>query len=320
MNAIIQSTRSPLGRNNCVPEFLQLEFQQQLNRFYLRRLASPAAFDMVPDAEESARFAMLESHWNQYEEARISLDDLPKTAASFSDWYAGLYRQHRVEVEPFFEYLANGASIEELALYIGMEEQVDGRFDDVIALAQLGMAGDMKLALAENYWDEMGLGRLQEMHTWLFGQSAAYMRRYLPDTNVAAIVPAEAIKNGNLLLMYAMNRRWSARLLGSLAILEHTAPYRFSRTVRGLRRLGVPEHVVYYHDIHIQVDANHGKQLLERVLKPLILDSSAALREVCIGCLIRYTVAIDYYRGLSTMMTQLPQSQISTAPSLDEVI
>ena len=316
MNLIINSSPRMPVKTDHAPEFLQLDFQQQLNNFYLRRLASPSAFDMVPNAKESARFEALEKHWNKYEEARISSEEFPKTAADFSDWYANLYRQHRVAVEPFFEYLATEASIQELALYIGMEEQVDGRFDDVIALAQLGMSGDMKLALAENYWDEMGLGRSQEMHTWLFGQSAAYMRRYLPDIDVAAIVPAEAIKNGNLLLMYAMNRQWSARLLGSLAILEHTAPYRFSRTVRGLRRLGVPEHVVYYHEIHIQVDANHGKQLLERVLKPLILDSSAALREVCIGCLVRYRVAIDYYHGLSTMMTQLRQPPIALDSNL----
>jgi len=50
----------------------------------------------------------------------------------------------------FFTWLAEESTLEELSFYIAMEEQVDGRFDDVIALAQLGMTGDMKLALAEN--------------------------------------------------------------------------------------------------------------------------------------------------------------------------
>ena len=36
------------------------------------------------------------------------------------------------------------------------------------------MDGDMKLALAENFWDEMGLGELDEMHTRTFMRAAPY--------------------------------------------------------------------------------------------------------------------------------------------------
>jgi hypothetical protein len=131
------------------------------------------------------------------------------------------------------------------------------------------------------------------------------MRQYLRGLDVAAMVPVEALKNGNLLLMYALDRRFAPRLLGALAILEHTAPYRFSRTVRGMRRLGIPEDVIHYHQLHIEVDANHGKQLLERVLKPLVAESAAALREACIGCLVRTRVALDYYDALTRAMAGL---------------
>ena len=120
---------------------------------------------------------------------------------------------------------------------------------------------------------------------------------------MSAILPTAALKNGNLLMMYALRRRYSARLLGALAILEHTAPYRFQRTVKGLERLGLPEEVIYYHRMHIEVDANHGKQLFHRVLMPLVTQSSEALREVCIGCLIRYQVALDYYASVKSAMT-----------------
>lgn len=282
-----------------------LKHQQELNSFFLRQLSPPGLFEQAPGAADNADLRGFEQRWNIYEENRLDLNGLPSSAAEFGDWYQRLHRQHREDIAPFFEHLANGATVKELALYISMEEQVDGRFDDVIALAQLGMVGDMKLALAENFWDEMGLGRLDDMHTRLFSTSAAHMRQYLEGVDVASMITAEAIKNGNLLLMYALNRKFAARLLGSLAILEHTAPYRFSRTVRGLRRLGMPEDVIYYHELHIEVDANHGKQLLERVLKPLVAESPAALREVCIGCLIRYNVAVDYYDGLSKAMAVL---------------
>lgn len=286
-------------------ELHSLKHQQELNGFFLRQLSPPGLFAQAPGAADNVDLREFEQRWNTYEENRLDLNGLPGTAAEFSDWYQRLHRQHREDVAPFFEHLANAATVRELAFYISMEEQVDGRFDDVIALAQLGMVGDMKLALAENFWDEMGLGKLADMHTRLFSTSAAHMRHYLEGVNLASMITAEAVKNGNLLLMYALNRRFAARLLGSLAILEHTAPYRFSRTVRGLRRLDMPEEVIYYHELHIEVDANHGKQLLERVLKPLVAESPAALREVCIGCLIRYNVAVDYYDGLSRTMAIL---------------
>jgi hypothetical protein len=288
-----------------IHDFRTREGQQRLNEHYLRLLSPPSKFQQVPDANERAAIAAIELAWNRHEESRLDLTRLPGSAVSFAAWYGALHRRHREQVEPFFDHLARHATLQELALYIGMEEQVDGRFDDVIALAQLGMTGTMKLALAENFWDEMGSGRLEDMHTRLFGHSANHMRRHLGGIDVAALVPAEALANGNLLLMYALDRRHAARLLGALAILEHTAPFRFSRTVRGLRRLGVPEDVVHYHELHIEVDAHHGRQLFERVLQPLAARSPEALREICIGCLVRFNIALDYYASLSQTMERL---------------
>lgn len=272
--------------------------QTELNSFYLRELAEPSAYKMAPYHEEYARTQVLEDEWNAYEEGRVNTSSLPKNASEFLTWYNRLHAAHRREVAPFFNRLADESTLEELSFYIAMEEQVDGRFDDVIALAQLGMTGDMKLALAENYWDEMGLGTLSEMHTVLFRKSAEQLRELMGPQVSVPQAPAEALKNGNLLLMYALRRQYHPRLLGALAILEHTAPYRFSRTVKAMRRLGMPEDVIYYHDMHITIDANHGKQLLYRVLMPLAESCPEAIEEMCVGCLIRYNVAVDYYKSI----------------------
>lgn len=279
-----------------------LSTQTELNAFYLRELAEPSAYKKAPLHDEYARTKVLEDEWNDYEESRVDRTSLPKNASDFLKWYNRLHAAHRREVAPFFDRLAEESTLQELSFYIAMEEQVDGRFDDVIALAQLGMTGDMKLALAENYWDEMGLGTLSEMHTVLFRKSAEQLRELMgPQVNIAQ-APAEALKNGNLLLLYALRRQYHPRLLGALAILEHTAPYRFSRTVKAMRRLGMPEDVIYYHEMHVKIDANHGKQLLYRVLMPLAESCPEAIEEMCIGCLIRYNVAVDYYQSIELSM------------------
>jgi hypothetical protein len=285
-----------------------LDTQRTLNRFYLRELGAAEMFTQTPRLDEYTTIHAIESGWNAYEEARLApdIDDLPRTPEAFRAWYMRLHRRHRLDVAGFFEHLSETASAAEIALYIGLEEQVDGRFDDVIALAQLGLSGDMKLALAENFWDEMGLGKLEDMHTVMFERSTAYARALLARNgiDVGRAIPPEALKNGNLLLMYALRRQHGPRLLGALTILEHTAPYRFARTVRALRRVGAPETAIAYHELHVTVDANHGKQLIERVLTPMVQRGPEVLREICIGCLIRYRVAVDYYRAITRMFAQ----------------
>ena len=241
------------------------EIQWTLNRFYLRELAPPEEFRNIPTPAEYRSIHCLEDEWNSHEEDSLGdLSALPTCADTFANWYLRLHKSHREDVAGFFEHLAEQATPEELAFYIGLEEQVDGRFDDVIAMAQLGMTGDMKLALAENFWDEMGLGHVEAMHTVMFAHSAEFMRSMLSRRGIdlTRTIPAAALKNGNLLLMYALRRRYSLRLLGALTILEHTAPYRFANTVRGLRRIGVPEDFIRYHELHIAVDGNHDLTLL----------------------------------------------------------
>ncbi|WP_426818099.1 iron-containing redox enzyme family protein [Winslowiella sp. 2C04] len=282
-----------------------LEEQKTLNSFYLREIGQPADFRESPDLSEYFFIEEIEDRWNAYEASRLAMQDYPTNAEDFLSWYNKLHMAHRKIVAPFFTRLAEHSTLEELTFYIAMENEVDGRFDDVISLAQLGMTGDMKLALAENYWDEMGMGSLEEMHTVLFTASAEKLRGIAGLSSEKIQVPSAALKNGNLLLMYALRRKYHPRLLGTLAILEHTAPYRFAKTVQAMRRLGIPEDVIYYHDMHIQVDANHGKQLIERVLMTLAKDNPDIIPELCIGCLVRYNVAVDYYNSVEAEMDKI---------------
>ncbi|WP_394830051.1 iron-containing redox enzyme family protein [Pendulispora rubella] len=276
--------------------------QMELNSFYLRSLAPPEEFDTVPLPDEQLRIIGLEAEWNAYEESRIDLTGLPTDADGFDQWYIALRQKHRKEVAPFFEFLADRASISQLAFFVALEAHVDGRFDDIIALSQLGMSGDMKLALAENYWDEMGLGELEEMHTRIFMRSAPWFYEQLNGLDVAAHMPPAAVKNGNLLLMYSARRHHVGRLLGVLTLLEQTVPYRFTKMLKGMKRHNVPKEHIYYHDLHVAVDANHGKQLVARVLLPLARKNPKIIRDLCIGCLIRYEVEKDYYAGAQAVM------------------
>lgn len=293
--------------------FNTLDGQRELHKFYMRELAAPEQCRQAPaDPRELAGVFAAEQAWDRHEQARVPPEMLPARAADFSGWYHDLKKTHHRNDRRFFDFLAEDASLEQLAFYISLEEQVDGRFDDIIALAQLGLNGDAKLALAENFWDEMGRGVLDDMHTVMFGKSSQYLRGLLKRSRLAPErdIPVEAYKNGNILLMYALRRRHALRLLGALTILEHSAPFRFERTVRGLRRVGAPSHVVDYHAVHIIVDAKHGDDLFHRVLLPLVREFPDTAADIALGAAIRYHIAADYYRSIETLIArQVPKTR-----------
>jgi len=284
-----------------------LQAQELLNAQYLRELAGPQEFDAATLARHRPMVAMIEAAWLSSELSSIDLRDLPQTAQDFEVWYRKRFRQQVATAESLFEHLAQRATLEELSVYILYEEQVDGRFDDVIALAQLGLKGAAKVALATNYWDEMGNGDETQMHTRLFCESAAFFRKAINSSPLARFVQptAEALANGNLLLLLSIRREHCTRLLGALTLLEHTAPKRFSRAVFAMHRLGIPEPIIYYHEMHTRIDAKHGDDLLNQVVLPMLQARPDLTAEVSIGVQMRLQVASRYYRMLADVFESM---------------
>jgi hypothetical protein len=293
---------------------LNLQAQELLNAHYLRELAGPQDFDANQLALHRSQVNIIESTWLAHELKTIDRQSLPLTMQEFEVWYRSCFREQVAAAESFFEYLAQRASLEELSIYILYEEQVDGRFDDVIALAQLGLKGAAKLALAANFWDEMGEGDETQMHTRLFCESASYFRKALDGSPLARFVrpTTQALANGNLLMLLAIRRENCARLLGALTLLEHTAPRRFSRVVAAMRRLGVPEPIIYYHEMHVKIDAKHGDDLLNLVVLPMLNTRPDLIAEVAIGVRMRLQVANRYYDMLASVF-----DSAQTAPQRD---
>jgi hypothetical protein len=290
--------------------------QVQLNSQYLREMAGPQCYEIDAINNNRLKVAEIETAWIMQEMSYVDMKTLPRTAEEFKVWYRDCFLSQVSAADSFFDYLAHHSTLNELAVYVLYEEQVDGRFDDVIALAQLGLPSSAKIALAKNYWDEMGEGVEAHMHTRLFSESAAYFSKVLNGSPIAHLVKptAEALTNGNLLLMLAIRREHCAKLLGALTLLEHTAPKRFSRTVKAMRRLGIPESTIYYHEMYVSIDAKHGNDLLNLVVLPILKDRPEMTIEVAIGVQLRLHVANRYYamlQGKFDLMHTKPDDVIS---------
>ncbi|MFI0902094.1 iron-containing redox enzyme family protein [Streptomyces sioyaensis] len=283
----------------------RLRLLRKLHAHYVAYMAGPDDFQQIPRLNADPDIQRIESSWLAWEDVQAESVTLPTTGAEFRDWFLATADDHR---QPeFCAYLAERASLNEIALFFMGEELVDSKFDDLMAMVQIGTQGQTKLTIAENYWDEMGEGDLSQVHTRMFEHSAQYMRAHLDRNGIdySQLHFAEAYENASLLLMYGIHRHLNPRALGAMGVLEQSASPRFQAMVDGCNRLGVPTDVIDYQRIHVHVDADHGAEWFDGVFVPLVDRSPELLREISLGVATRVRVANEYYREIWAQMKAL---------------
>jgi hypothetical protein len=170
-------------------------------------------------------------------------------------------------VPPVYDWLADAATCDDLAEFLAFEGGPDADFDDLVALCQVGLEGTPKLTLAANYWDEMGRGDLDAVHTELHREMAdALELRAIPVDEL----PVPALERKALGGLLATNRALQPEMLGALGLLECQAGPRCRRVVAGLRRLGVPDGALPFYEEHAVADPRHGKDWIDGALTPVV--------------------------------------------------
>ncbi|CAK3361589.1 iron-containing redox enzyme family protein [Vibrio lentus] len=284
------------------PNIYQSQFL--LRDHYLSLLQTPEhcynAMDTVADIQW--RYD-LEDQWMTTLETQIQKEiPLPSQPSEFIEWQANLQRQHEEATKHFYDFLAEDATDEEIAQYILHERFVDGVFDDLLALAQLGVQGKPKMAIAHNYWDEMGEGNAALVHTTLFDKTVAWAKEVLQDDDLKDNV--EILQNSNSFFCMGFRRRYAPRIIGALSFIETIAPVHFEKVVAGCKRLSVPSEVIFYQEAHIEYDAAHAQEWVDDAIIPLINTSEILFKEICIGVAIRYLMATQYAHGLYKAIKQ----------------
>jgi hypothetical protein len=274
---------------------------RELHQHYMGYFVPPEQSADLGEWATTDRIARIEVAWNTYEEARARANTpLPGAASEFRDWYFTFAAQH--EYPEFCDYLRNRGTLLDVGMLMLAEEKVDGRFDDIIALSQVGTSGITKMTIAENFWDEMGNGEPSGVHTDMFDHSTSWFRTEVVER--AGVDPdlleqPEVYNNAVNLLMYGLRRRYTLRSLAGIGLLEQTAPARFQATVDASRRLGVPQDVVRYQEVHVHVDEDHGREWFEHVFLPILERRPDTVHEIALGVAIRGTIASEFYRRIS---------------------
>ncbi|HVT71028.1 MAG TPA: iron-containing redox enzyme family protein [Trebonia sp.] len=213
------------------------------------------------------------------------LDQAPADPARFMSWLKGLVRGHRASKHPYYTRFINlEAGREDLRTYVIQESLVDGRFDDFLAMMQVGTSGPSKMEIAGNYWDEMGNGDPKAVHTHLFNK--IYEVFDIREQDLEGAMTAADLLSGNLAVLLCRYRGLYPEAVGFLGMTEWLAPDRFRNVVRAWERLGLPEVGITYHRLHITVDSQHAAGWFHNVVIPTA-DSEYMRRGVARGALWR---------------------------------
>ncbi|MCQ6553737.1 iron-containing redox enzyme family protein [Streptomyces sp. C10-9-1] len=238
---------------------------------------------------------MLETATSQAQDALVEpglLDELPSEPRRYLSWLKQTARNHRVYKHPYYhEFIRNDATENDLRNYVMQESVVDGRFDDLLAMMQVGTAGAAKLEIASNFWDEMGNGDPAEVHTHLFNKIFEVFE--IPEEELERSLSATSLLNGNLAVLLARYRALYGESVGFLGMTEWMAPDRFVQVVHAWERLGLPDVGITYHRLHITIDSQHAQGWFHNVVLPAA-ESPAMRRAIARGVLWRLNSSAAY--------------------------
>jgi len=216
-----------------------------------------------------------------------------QTGEEYELWFRQLLNDHRAGHHEYYDdFLANRATEVDIRYLLSQETSLDPRFDDILALLQLGTFGQEKMEIAKNYWDEMGNGNSSHVHTHLFSKAlnAVDANRNFIKENLTL----EAKMSGNISACLALRRRNYFKAVGYFGVTEYLAPRRFKSLVKAWERNRLPAEGIEYHKIHIKIDAIHGSAWIKNVICPLVGKSQEIGNDIALGAMIRLNSSERY--------------------------
>jgi hypothetical protein len=265
-----------------------LSFQRRLSAWNRERLspALPSA-DWMEGLLADAGLLAREGQFVEQERRVVSerVATAPRDPDAFVAWFEELTNTGPGQNDPLFPWLAESAPLESMRWFLQQEVAGEAGFDDLVALSQVKLPKTAKLELARNYWDEMGQGHAGGMH----GPMLEHLALALHLDKDCERVVSESLALGNLMIAFAMNRRYAYQSIGALGVIELTAPGRAVYVNRGLKRLGFGGDVRRYFALHATLDVKHSAAWNREVLRPLVAENPGVAAAIAEGALLRLT-------------------------------
>ena len=199
-----------------------------------------------------------------------------------------------------YRWLADTADWEQVVAFLALEGGPDGGFDDLVAICQVGLSGSAKVELGKNYWDEMGQGDPEGVHTVLHDRlvDAVAMPQIARST-----LPVEALERAALGGLLATNRWLQPEMLGALGLIELQAGPRCRMVLKAFDRLGAPRDAYPFYEEHADVDPIHGRDWLEKAIAPIVASHPAWGARIVKGAWWRASINLAFFDRLLQDLT-----------------
>ena len=217
---------------------------------------------------------------------------LPQDSRAFAEWFRSTAFNHPLYEHELYSFLASDATREQLEWFFRMECAGEAAFDDLVALAQVGTRGEVKMEMASNYWDEMGKGKVHAVHTHLFHKLIEGLSLVAP---AASELPWQILAGVNVMLWSCIPRRNAFRAQGTLGAVELLAPQRCTRVVHGALRVGMKKKDVVYYGAHAIIDIGHAEGWLDHVVVPQVASYAPSRVGIAEGLIARADASLDYF-------------------------
>jgi len=295
------SNREPAGARD---RFTTLLHIYDLHTAPLERIGEAARWQHHPAV--AALKQACESAWLAELEALALPDDL--SDADPVDAMRALAARDRLPT--VYKWLARTATWDEVVHFLALEGGPDAGFDDLVATCQVGLSGPAKMELATNYWDEMGNGSPDDVHTTLHDRLAAAidMPRIPMDEQPVSALARSAF--GGLL---ATNRWLQPEMLGALGLIELQAGPRCRLVVQAFERCGAPEAAYPFYEVHAEVDPRHGKDWLDKAIEPTVRDHPEWGERIVRGALWRSVVNAEFLADITETLVRRPEQEVTAA-------
>ncbi|MDQ1684378.1 MAG: hypothetical protein QOC82_1115 [Frankiaceae bacterium] len=216
----------------------------------------------------------------------------------------------RDRLPDIYKWLARTASWPEVVHFLALEGGPDAGFDDLVAVCQVGLSGPAKMELATNYWDEMGDGSPDDVHTTLHDRLAAAIE--MPAIPLDE-QPVTALARTALGGLFATNRWLQPEMLGALGLIELQAGPRCRLVLQAFDRCGAPEAAYPFYEVHAEVDPRHGKDWLEKAIEPTVRDHPDWAERIVRGALWRSAVNAAFLADVTTMLAEPELAEVTAA-------
>ena len=214
---------------------------------------------------------ILERGWERYELGRISAraDEVPADPEAFGRYFKDVCATGAMEGHRLFEFLETRATRSDLVAFFLSDAAVIVRFCDLVVLTMVGAEDEIRGELADNLWDEMGSGRVQERHVHLFRNLLEYAGVNLPDGSISADhfidnLDWTGLAGYNFYLWLCLHRRNQLRSLGALGAAEMMDPPQYARVLAGCRRVGLDDEARLAYYAGHEFDGRRARRSLAR--------------------------------------------------------